>query len=544
MLENRRAVAAYLAQKFDLPQKKMLLEATTPEDILSVEQEISAGGALSWQTVFGAFSLQDNPAYAEFDEWFLWDDGAFWTHFAEIKQLVQDDLREVARLLPRRVGTDFVSPLSVALKNNALEPFLEGDFWEDNIKAFRQFWFSLDRENTGSPLDRKKFGGALKFREISEIIYTKMGQTSPYEVAQKIGYSDFEQVLQDMASGNAEKIFEAYEAVSEPLTMDLLLGPYSATGEIAFSLKTQWEQCAADVFQGLVDRGVVFTADELSFACRNEYSIAMRALDFGQLSTLFAPSLWVGNLEEMVKLHETIEDKKKKHVGGLTPFGPMTSDEEFDFSRSFYQAALATASCEFDPNQIQTKADLLEGQLVQVGDHAVTIKPIFMPIVWQNLKEISDRLHQKDQPLTLQELSVLQDDLGQGMLQRVAQEGAFGSVARVFVPQKQYVTAELLDRSDMAGKTVLNALRDGQALPTLLCPQQWVQRSDDFAQVVNLLSPEDKVAMKLDVFYARLNALHLWHLSGKHVASQAVTHEQRDDTRARQKQRGPHVRPS
>lgn len=538
MSATQRLNAAYIADLVEHPQRHELRKIVGDQALSDFAKKVSQGHSLTWANVFDAFSLSDDaPIYAD-DEWFLWQDEAFWGNFSRVVPLIDDQPRALSNLLIKRVGEDSVAPVRFLDKFKQTQLLFEPTLWGGDLSAFNKVWFVLDRQN---------LGGVAKLHEIRRSICQAAGKEYYQDLNDVLGFSNYEEIYSDIAHGRLDKVLHAFDKAKKPVGIDLMVGPYSTTGEVVFDQKQSWSHFSK-LAKALVDRHVQLEADALTFSCQKDYSIAEKAENFGTLGLLFEPELWVDNLENMAETYRFLENKKAQpkpftlpRAGEEAP--KKESSEEFNFNDAFLSAAILTFSKNFSLTEDFTKEDLFTPVEIEHAGYKVAVKPVTTPIIWEKITEILEHLEAKDSCLKLEDLLGQKDDNGHGILQLMARFSGFETMLSHVTQQGDRLSFADLCAPDDQGITILDELRKSDQLATLLCPKQWFGHDQEYDQFSQSLSEQEKTALKLPVFEGKISILKMRdYVRQTQEAAKVQFHLQSTETQ--NLERRAHVRPS
>lgn len=491
-LRNRQSVLAHLIRH---PSRD---EWGQVPDKLFDEQK------LTWREVFT--SMQHPETYRRY---YLYQSSDFWNKLAEISDFVEDTPEALVAEIISPFEESDEPPISAICRLHGLDGLLNPALWQGDLYQFDRLWGHLI-------VNRAQYDE--KEGKTRKAIAADGGYIALREAMSDAGLN-IDEYFKMVGQGQIQEVLEELDSKEIPPDESLVFGPLRHSNASSFHRGEYLDNLPKTV-QILRDRGIPFNPVKLWQGLGRYQSIAETALKEKKPYILFSPVLWADAPEKISDFYEWLEqwDAQKDYSALDQDITHDRITEKFPFAKTAEKIARYLLNERLDLENV-SRESLLADQTVAIGAFQVQIQPVTCPKIFENYPEIVEKLKDKNEHLSLNDLRAYIDEDETTLLLHAARLGHFPQIiATVLEDQDQLKASDILGRNKQS-LNVLGEIRHMDQLELILNPKLWVGQISELKEVFDNLNKVDQGRINLERIEGRISVLQMRNFAKQHHKS-------------------------
>lgn len=460
MSDNKKRLEkqAHIARIIQHPKANEIIQSAAASGADSDQLKLAKEGlkSLSWDDLFEPIKLSNGEVT------YLYDNSSFWRNWNRATDAVDkmDDL--TAEMLLKRDEKTGKRPLDYAVEFNAAQGLMAEKLWRHDPFSFEKIFFNLPG-NMRMEVE--------SYNNVRKSIYKHCGLAFPDQK-----YLDksmtLQDVIQDIRSGRVEDLFDNLDKAGINPDKELVLGP-DTLGDVVFSSSNHWDYFPETV-EHLRSKNVSLSLEDYTRELTEEGSLLSHAIKTKRLDALFAPEVWVHQLDDMAKLYKMLPDPSV-----------------IDFETLFIEAASLTMQSQIVIDDSLTVEKLLTPIEFEAGekpyDMTFEMTLLQQDLIWDEFDKVYEILKSKGEYLSLETLRESADQAGRSYLHLAARGGAFGTVMEMLTENGEEINASDLLMGDINKVRVLDDLADQDQLRDVFQAKYWVGKHEQVQEIYDAL---------------------------------------------------------
>lgn len=421
---------------------------------------------------------------------FIIDTPGFWRNFSKINDIVQKSGAQFT-------FEDFLRPLdkegkrtllSIAEGTGHLKKLFSFEVWKGRFDDMEYLWYKLPIPSRrevfgGNPIENK---GALDLglkrtllaaegRELPEDRLARANVT-PQEI-NKIGTSN---------GASYEDVVGRLRAAGDYLRKEYVLLP-DASGDTVFGYHGSWTKYE-NIIGEFSKHGERLEVSDFVRRLGETQSILQQAAANKALPKIFTPQHWVGRLQDMLDLWESVLPGWK---------GDAFDDKAFD--RLYTEAESLTYAKAFDFRNFKGKADLLQPlDTSAMADDAQLVVPLGIKAFWDNFDGVQSRLNELGEAITLADLRMPSGPAKNSCLMAAANFGGFSRIVDILKTTGEQIKLEDFQVKNSQGTTLIDVLAERKELPLVFTEELWENRPSEMKALWNEIPAKHRAEMDIE----------------------------------------------
>lgn len=411
------------------------------EDGITLEDVRQMPIALTADDIFESFQSDsgESRCLAEFRE--------FWNNFDRVFDALVDNNQEVGVALFERKVSDTQNLLDYGLNSYKTNLIFNARQWVGREKDLVSMYHLLSdaQKNAINLLSTRKEIAELEDRSFR-----------PEKIESAL--MQFDSNLKETAySADLEKYEKALNLLGLRPNPDDIFFPNTDDGDSYFTGPAHYANIGKWI-EYFREQGCDFDVTELNRRYGQKETLLKKAAN-SDMKHLFNPKLWVGHLDDMLKLWSVT---------------PETYRQDFDFVGHYADAEEDTYQFPYPIDDNLTKDMVLGPVNAEQGGDYQNFLAAGTQGFWQNFDAIQDILESKGTPITLEDLYQPNGASGNSLMTMAVRNGALYEVLSLVNPsQGVYLDLEKCSAKSKTDLSFIDAVSDSYQLDELFDPSLW-----------------------------------------------------------------------
>lgn len=437
-------------------------------DTKVMASDLLAGLKIDGQDLFEA--IDGRHSFFEYPE--------IWNHMAEVMEVIHKSGGKIEAQSFTEAIVNGKSALDFAIEKDAVKILFQPEIWKGHQGEMERVWFRVPsgKRSTDFFLQLRRDMAKAENRVIREDRLEAMGITQ-HELRSAVREGNYDIVRKKLTKHGD------YLHASDIMLLD-------AVGDCMVDTAAACRNFGR-LHDELARNGECLTVENLLFSSHGRRSPLEMAISENQLDKFFTPVIWRNRLDDMMKLLEHVPESKRKDLN--------IDDVIHQLEEEIYAS------------RIQIAPGLSKGTLTEIMNDAAAapVRGLGLKKIWDEMPAIRKILKQNSESITVSDLHLPCGREGETAMVAAARFGKFDLVIDMLVEQNAPLTVADLCGKGKSGKSLLDILIQEKQLHTVMKPELWVDRRDEFKTVWAALPDKSQEEIGYKDFVSQMNFIAL-----------------------------------
>jgi hypothetical protein len=403
-----------------------------------------------------------------------------WEHLGEIITAIKKNGGKIDGKDFTKVVINTKSPLDFAIEKGTESRIFTPEIWEGQQAEMERAWFRVPRDKRDADffMQLRRDIAAAEGRELREDVLDSMG-ISVQMVRNAIRDGEYESLQKKLAKHN--DYLRACDVI--------LLDTY---GDHTLDSSASWRNFGK-LQAELAAHGEFMTVDDFLMKHHDRKSPLEWALSESALKQIFTVQMWRDRLSDMMTLLEHVPSDRR---GSLNIDEVVREIQEESYGK-----------------RIPFGPELRKGMLTNVmNDAAGTETPIRglgLKKTWDLIAMVRDTLKKNGEAITLEDLRLTSGNRNETVMAAAARFGRFDAVLDILTERGETLSVADLCRKSKNEESILDLLVRQKKLGTILKPELWVDRREEFKVLWSELPDQAQEDIGYQDFISQMNFIAL-----------------------------------